>query len=334
MLEGNVLVTGGAGFLARAIYRRARREGWNARFTALSRDDAKHAALQQRFPHVQTVMGDVGKDPVDKLTDLMRGFDIVIHAAASKYVDRAEHQAADTIETNVIGSMKVAEAARRARVGTVIGVSTDKAVQPVNNYGATKLLMERIFQEAARLSDTRFVLCRYGNVMASTGSVLAIFRELVRQGKPIRLTDPQMTRFWMTADDAIDTILAAYMAPNGTVTIPRCRAMTMKDLVLTALGLDDATELPDDGSVEIVGIRPGEKRHESLVQQQESIRTERVHWAHSSSRDPHDWQWLRIYPPDTEPRNESAFEIRSDAPPGGWISRAEMRAAVADAEHI
>lgn len=333
MLEGNVLITGGAGFLARAIYRRAQRQGWSARFTALSRDDAKHAALQQRFPHVQTVLGDVGKDPVEKLTDIMRGFDVVIHAAASKYVDRAEHQAADTIETNVIGSLQVAEAARRARVGTVLGISTDKATAPVNNYGATKFLMERIFQEAARLSDTRFVLCRYGNVMASTGSVLAIFRELVRLGKPIQLTDPQMTRFWMTADEAIDTILGAYMAPNGTVTIPKCRAMSMRELVLTALGRDELNDLPEDGSVEIVGIRPGEKRHEALVQAQESVRIERVYHQYGGQH-PDNWEWLRIHPPDTPIRNESAFEVRSDAPPGGWISRAEMRAAVADAENI
>lgn len=339
-LSGKWLVTGGAGFLARGIYRRARVEQWDAQFTCLSRDDAKHAALQRRFPEVDTVIADVGLAPVDYLTALMRGFDGVIHAAASKYVDRAEHFARATIETNVVGSMHVAEAAMRARVPQVIGISTDKAVAPVNNYGATKFLMERTFQEADRLSDTKFTLVRYGNVVASTGSVIQSFMQAVREEKPIRLTDPAMTRFWMSADEAVDTVLAGLAAPGGMVVIPRCRSMRMDDLALMALGYPGHDLLPtsdvpgpDRGRVEIIGVRPGEKRHEALLQRSESVRARGMKAGGIASYS--DWQWLYLAPPDTQP-NEGAteFEVMSNAPPGGWIGFDEMRAIVADAEAV
>lgn len=255
MLTGNILVTGGAGFLARAIYRRARREAWPIHWVCASRDDSKHSALQRLYPEVETVIADVGLDSVHRLTDLMRGFDTVIHAAAWKYVDRGEHEARAVTQTNVVGSMQVAEAAMRARVPRVVGVSTDKAVAPVNNYGATKFLMERIFQESARLSETRFTLVRYGNVVGSTGSVIPMFNAAAREGRPIRLTDPSMTRFWMSPDEAVDTVLAGLDAPNGTVTIPACRSMSMHDLTLMALGYEGHDVLPTDGRVEVIGIR-------------------------------------------------------------------------------
>lgn len=323
MLSGNVLVTGGAGFLARAIYRRARAENWPARFTCMSRDDAKHAALQKRFPEVECVVADVGLVDVPRLTDLMRGFDTVIHAAAWKYVDRGEGQARATIETNVIGSLNVAEAARRARVERVVGISTDKATQPVNNYGATKFLMERIFQEADEgLGGTRFNLCRYGNVAGSTGSVIPNFMAAAAEGRMIHLTDPGMTRFWMSPDEAVDTVLHALSAPRGSVTVPACRSMSMHDLTLMALGASEHGPLEpyiERGLVDIVGMRPGEKRHEALVHRQESIRAERAR------------EWVYIYPPIAAPMNVVEFEITSDKPQNGWMGVEEMRAIVADA---
>jgi len=329
MLAGNVLITGGAGFLGRAIIGRALAEQWPARFTVLSRDDAKHAALQKRYPHVETVLGDVSTLSRDRLTLLLRGFDLVIHAAASKYVDRSEHSAWDTIQTNVEGSRRVAEAAILARVPRVVGVSTDKAVAPRNNYGATKMLMERLFQEADRLSeDTTFTLCRYGNVVASTGSVLALFQQWVAEGKPILLTDSRMTRFWMSPDEAIDTVLQATRAPGGVVVIPRCRSMDMHDVALTALGYDEHRPLPTvdegQGRVEIIGLRPGEKLHEALLSSDESIRATRW-WDSTAADDPHSWRWIYVSPPDSEPVNESPFEVVSNQPPGGWIGPREMR---------
>lgn len=332
MLTGDVLVTGGAGYLARGLYRRARREGWTARFTCLSRDDAKHAALQRRFPEVECVVADVGLTDAAQLTDLMRGFDTVIHAAAWKYVDRGEHEARATIETNVLGSLKVAESASRARVRQVIGISTDKAVAPVNTYGGSKFLMERIFQEANRRTDTTFTVVRYGNVVGSTGSVIPTFMDAAREGRPIRLTDPEMTRFWMSIDEAVDTVLAGLAAPGGTVVVPACRSMTMHDLTLMALGYDRHEALPEDGRVEIIGVRPGEKRHEALVQMQESVRAQ---WAPAATGDAEGrGRFVQIAPPDSAPRNDQPFELRSDDPPRGWMGLVEMRAIIADAEQV
>ncbi len=325
MLSGNVLITGGAGFLGRGIIRRALRENWDARIVVLSRDDSKHAALQRRYPEVECVLGDVGLDTVDRLASLMRGFDTVIHAAASKYVDRSERAAIATIQTNVIGTMQVAEAASRARVRDAVVISTDKACAPVNVYGASKFIGERIFQEADRTSATRFVGCRYGNVVGSTGSVIPLFMGWVDEGKPIRLTDPRMTRFWMGIDEAVDVIVRSLhrSTPGGTIVIPSMRASTMKDLARMALGYNEHGELPDDGRVEIIGIRPGEKRHEAIVNMQESVRCTRMEGG-----------YYYLASPDSDPTNPNAFEIVSSAPPGGSIPINELRHLVEEAADV
>jgi FlaA1/EpsC-like NDP-sugar epimerase len=200
----------------------------------------------------------------------------------------------------------------------------------VNNYGATKFLMERIFQESARLSDTRFTVVRYGNVVGSTGSVIPMFMQAVAEGLPIRLTDPGMTRFWMSPDEAVDTVLMGLDAPNGHVLIPTCRAMTMADLVGMALGYDEHRSLDAaiaEGRVGIIGVRPGEKRHEALVHRQESVRVPLVLDMAAS-------HFITIAPPDTAPCNDTPFEITSDNPPGGWIGATEMRVIIADAAHV
>lgn len=340
MLDGTVLITGGAGFLGRAIIKRSVEEQWPARITVMSRDDAKHAALQKRWPHVDALLGDVGTMPIEQMTLLMRGFDTVIHAAASKYVDRSEHAAFDTTQTNVEGSRRVALAAIAARVRRVVGVSTDKAVAPLNNYGATKFLMERLFQEADRLSDTRFTVCRYGNVVASTGSVLAIFMALVAEGQPIRLTHPGMTRFWMSPGEAVTTVLDAIDAPRGTLLIPRCRAMEMHDVALTALGYEQHDALPTDGRVEIIGLRPGEKMHEALLQRAESTRAVPGGrpWPNGTgferTSDPRVASYIYVLPPDAPTQSESEFEIVSSQPPGGWLGPKDLRAIVAESAAI
>ena len=325
MLTGNILITGGAGFLGRGIIRRARREDWDARIVVLSRDDSKHAALQARYPEVECVIGDVGLDSVNYLASLMTGFDTVIHAAASKYVDRSERAAIATVKTNVYGTQQVAEAASRARVRDAVVISTDKACAPINNYGATKFLAERIFQESNRLSATRFVGCRYGNVVGSTGSVIPLFMSWVDEGKPIRLTDPRMTRFWMGVDEAIDVTLRALdrRTPGGTVVIPSMRSATMQALARMALGYNEHGDLPDDGRVEIIGIRPGEKRHEAIVNFQESVRCTRE-----------DDRYYHLAAPDSDPTSPIGFEITSDSPPGGAIPITELRHLVEDAADV
>ncbi len=330
-LEGRVLITGGAGFLARGIYRRALAEHWPAEFTCLSRDDAKHAELQSRYPWVQTVLGDVGTIDVDRLTDLMRGFDIVIHAAASKYVDRAEHAAFDTVRTNIEGSRRVAEAALRAHVKIAVAISTDKACHPVNIYGATKLVMERLWQEAAGREPnlTVFVGVRYGNVVGSTGSVLTLFEKQIAEGG-IKLTDPEMTRFWMSIDEAVNTILIAVNGTSpgavhtGTITIPAMRAMRMRDVVNAALGGDEiGAVLPDN--IEIIGMRPGEKKHEAIVHRQESVRVMKAAGPLG---------YRHLHPPGVNFSSVDPYEITSADPPRGWLSPGDLRAMVDDAATV
>lgn len=269
-LEGKVFIDGGAGFLPRALYRRAFAEGWDCTFTAFSRDDQKHARLNRQFPEVRCIRGDIADD-VTKLEAAMLGHDIVIHAAAAKYVDLAEMNAFETVRQNVLGSENVIKAAVNARVKRVIGISTDKACGPVNVYGLTKAIMERLFFEAGRWTNgrTAFSLVRYGNVIGSTGSVFTRFQEQVNRGEPLQITNPEMTRFYLTADEAVDILLAAV---DGKCLIPLwLKQMSTMDLARAATGSG-----PDDAAPchTVIGQRPGEKVHESLMDHAESARCE------------------------------------------------------------
>jgi len=330
-LSGRVLVTGGSGFIARALYLRARRENWPVEFTAMSRDDHKHARLAQRFPEVRFVAMDVRAD-VSRQAALFRGHDTVIHAAASKHVDLAEFAAWETAEVNIEGSQRVAIAAIEARVSRVIGISTDKACQPANQYGLTKAVMERLLQEADGMSDTAFTLVRYGNVIGSTGSVVPKFRDLIARGLPIHLTNPEMTRFWMGHEEAVDTILYGLTeAERGTITIPRPRAMSLYDLARTALDIVDDTPI-DPSLVVVDGARPGEKMHEELISMAESLRVvsslENRYYeiaAPAASRTTARYQ--EVLPP-------LPFRVGSDAPPAGWVKPSEMRTLMASAEEV
>lgn len=261
MLTGNVFVTGGAGFLARGLYARARRESWPCRFTAFSRDDHKHAALLRDYPEVRFVRGDVAGDS-DLLAAAMAGHQLVIHAAASKHVDLAEYAVWETQRVNVEGSMSVAWAAIAARVPRVVAISTDKACHPVNTYGLTKALMEKLLIEANQLSDeTVFTLTRYGNVIGSTGSVVTVWKAMLAKDGFVTATDPDMTRFWLSVDQAVDLIEMAAEAPAGTILIPRLPALAMRDL--------RDWYLPG-AEFRYGGLRPGEKRFEELLTAEEA----------------------------------------------------------------
>lgn len=300
-LSGNVFVTGGAGFLARALYTRARREGWPCRFTCFSRDDHKHAALLRDFPEVAFVRGDVAGDG-ELLAAAMAGHQLVIHAAAAKHVDLSELNVWDTKLVNVDGSQSVAWAAIKARVARVIGISTDKVCHPVNTYGLTKALMERLFIEANRLSDrTGFVLTRYGNVLGSTGSVLTVWKAMLAKDGFVTATDPEMTRFWLTADQAVDLILIAEGAPLGTITIPRAPALAMSDM--------RAWFLPE-ADFRYQGLRPGEKRYEELLTREEGP------FACKPICNPHDPNsfFHLLYPQTEQPLALGVDDYRSDRP--------------------
>ena len=322
-LSGNILVTCGAGFIARAIYARAREEGWQAQFTCVSRDDAKHVGLRERFPEVACYPFDVGRDADDTLTALMRGHDLVIHAAAMKHVDLAEFTPEHVVRTNIDGSAQVARCAHRAGVGSVIAISTDKACEPVNIYGMTKAVMERIFVEWDQRADqTAYRVVRYGNVIGSSGSVIPRFEQMLASTGVLQLTDPTMTRFWMSANEAIDTIVAAenWMA-SGVVTVPKPRALSLHDLALVVLGADQhEPELPP-GKVEIIGRRPGEKRHEKLIVRAESVRTIDA------------GDFYTILPPGSASGTDD-FEVVSNDPPNGQLGVSEMRDFIQQARSI
>lgn len=257
-MEGTVLVTGGSGSLGNAILRRATAEKWDASFVVYSRDEVKQATMRERYPDVRYLLGDV-RD-AESLESAMRGVDVVIHAAAYKRVPEAERETMACVQANVVGSMTVVREAVRAGIPRVIGISTDKASAPINAYGQSKALMERLFQSGGR-PGVALTLVRYGNVIASTGSVVPALRAQVAKGLPLTLTDPAMTRFWLTLDDAVDLIIDGLTLETGSILIPKSWASTMAVM---------AEAIAPGHPIHEVGFRAGEKRHEQLLNQHEA----------------------------------------------------------------
>lgn len=263
MLGGKVLITGGTGYLGRAILARAAREQWTAQFTIFSRDEQKQAVCKRKYSDANYILGDVRN--TDQLELAFAGHDTVIHTAAIKFIPEAEFNVSECIDINVHGSASVIRAARRANVQTVIGISTDKACAPVNTYGMTKSLMERLFGEASHIAcDTHYVCCRYGNVIGSTGSVIPVFEQQLHDYGIVTVTDPLMSRYFITADEAIDIILRTGGINNGSTVIPTPKSMTTGDLALCIAGSPD--------KIKLIGLRPGEKMHENMINESESAR--------------------------------------------------------------
>ena len=258
--QSNIFVTGGAGTLGKALARKRQREGWTGRFTVYSTSPWKHAELRREFPDVMCVQGDIRNAETLKLA--MLGHDVVIHAAAVKYIPDSEYASLDTIDVNVYGSEIVCQAAREVGVRHCLGISTDKACHPANAYGASKMLMEKVLQEYARAGgDTRFHLVRYGNVLESVGSVIETWRKCLDEGKPIRITDPEMTRFWLSPAMAADHVVASLSLPSGRIYVPMEKALDIGQLLNYTIGA--AVEF------ERIPLRPGEKLHETLLTEDE-----------------------------------------------------------------
>lgn len=271
-----VFMTGGAGFLGRAIMRRAAHaHPGQFDFTIFSRDEAKHARARHEFPDARYLLGDVKHLANVELA--MAGHDLVIHAGAMKYVPEGERNVSEAIAVNVQGSWNICTAALRTGVSRVIGISTDKACQPVNVYGMTKLLMERLFQEANGVTNhCRFNLVRYGNVISSTGSVIPLFRHQAREGT-ITLTDPSMTRFWLRIEEAVDLVWAAMAEEDGgTILIPRLRSLTMAGVATACAIVELGEAKANQVARTIIGQRFGEKIHEELLSRVERIYTEMI----------------------------------------------------------
>lgn len=266
-LGGNVLITGGAGFLGRGIMRRAQRDNWPCRFIIASRDEMKHITARLKYPDARYIVCDVLDSA--RLSLIMQGVDVVIHAAAAKHIPVCERQPSEALRVNIDGTRCVIDAAYSAGVKRVILISTDKACEPVNTYGATKMLVERLVFESEEFPHplTTLVGCRYGNIIGSTGSVWPVFKAQRERDGQLSVTDPIMTRYFWGIDDAVDLIVASLSAPNGSVVLPTLHAMVMHELA------DYLSQLWDLPAYKIVGRRPGEKTHEMLLSPSEVQRT-------------------------------------------------------------
>ena len=259
-----ILITGGTGSfgngITKAIHERFRPE----RLIIFSRDEMKQSDMAQVFPladypAIRFFIGDV-RDR-DRLEMAMRGVDVVIHAAALKQVPAAEYNPIECINTNVLGAENVVQSAIRTGVSKVIALSTDKAANPINLYGASKLASDKIFVAANNLSGsdgTRFSVVRYGNVIGSRGSVIPMFRKLIEgNAESLPITDPRMTRFWITLEQGVNFVLSSLtIMQGGEVFVPKIPSMNIVDMAEAV-----APGFPH----RIVGIRPGEKLHEILI---------------------------------------------------------------------
>jgi UDP-glucose 4-epimerase len=287
LLEGKrVLVTGGTGSLGKRLVDRllTGELGRPERIVVFSRDEAKQHEMRLAYLNRETatdeiIYSDSSEGLVFQIGDVrdydvvrsavMRA-DVVFHAAALKQVPNCEYFPFEAVQTNVVGARNIARAVEEpgSAVGLVVGISTDKACKPINVMGMTKALQERIFVTAnLRCAGTRFVAVRYGNVIASRGSVLPVFVAQAESGGPVTVTAPEMTRFFLSLDEAVDTVVAAANeAEAGEIYIPRVPAALVADIARAVIG---------DRDVEITftGIRPGEKIHEILVSEEECHRT-------------------------------------------------------------
>lgn len=287
LFEGkNIVVTGGTGSLGQVLTRRllTGRDGLPESVTVFSRDEAKQHYMRLEFMERSTatdevifensrqalrfIIGDVRDEA--SLLRAVRGADIVFSAAALKQVPSCEYFPWEAVRTNIEGAENLVRAIAQNElpVETVVGISTDKACKPVNVMGMTKAIQERVYIEGnLRAPATRFIAARYGNVLASRGSVVPLFMDQITAGGPVTITTPEMTRFLLTLDDAVDTIFAAVRAAApGETYIPQCPSAKMTDLAAFLIGDRDIETV-------VTGIRPGEKIHESLLSEEEATRT-------------------------------------------------------------
>jgi FlaA1/EpsC-like NDP-sugar epimerase len=290
--DKRVLITGGTGSLGKVLARRllSGEAGDPAKVIIFSRDEAKQHFMRLEYQQkaaatdeiiyrnfqrrLEFRIGDV-RD-FHSIASALRDADVVVNAAALKQVPTCEYYPYEAVKTNILGPENIVRAIQELNlpIETVVGVSTDKACKPINAMGMTKALQERVFIQANMLCpSTRFVCVRYGNVLASRGSVIPLFQEQIRTGGPVTITTPDMTRFLLSLDDAVDTIFAAVKdGLPGETYIPQAASALVTNVALALIG-----ERRID--IKFVGVRPGEKTHESLISEEEAYRTvERGKW--------------------------------------------------------
>ena len=269
MFEGNtLLITGGTGSFGNAVLRRFLQTDIGE-IRIFSRDEKKQDDMRKRYgsDKLKFYIGDV-RDPAS-VVNAMRGVDYVFHAAALKQVPSCEFHPMEAVKTNVIGTENATEAAIQCSVKRMICLSTDKAVYPINAMGISKAMMEKVFVAKSRNVDpAKTTICgtRYGNVMASRGSVIPLFVNQINAGQPITITDADMTRFMMTLDDAVDLVLYAFEHGNsGDIFVQKAPAATIETLAHALTGLLGKPDHP----IHVIGTRHGEKKHETLLSREE-----------------------------------------------------------------
>jgi len=272
MIEKTILIIGGTGALGKTLTDRYHKDN---NIIILSRDEHKHVNMQRTYPNVKYTIGDV-KDK-DSILQALNEFkpNIVINTAALKHVPICESNPYESVKTNIIGHKNLIDCISvcNHQIETLMFISTDKACAPINVYGQCKAISERLYIDFAnKQTDIKVVLCRYGNVLESTGSVIPFFKQLLESGaKELPITHKDMTRFLLTLDEAVELIDWAYMhgESHGKIVIPNIKALKVTDIA-KSLGRSYGHK---DIKLKYIGVRPGEKLHEAMISETESFRS-------------------------------------------------------------
>jgi len=319
--EQSILITGGTGSFGRKFVEVMLKDFHPRRLIIFSRDELKqHEMRADGFDHpsLRYFIGDVRDQR--RLFRAMHGVDIVVHAAALKQVPACEYNPIEAILTNIMGGRNVIEAALDAGVGRVMALSTDKAVNPINLYGATKLAAEKLFVQSnayAAGTGTRFACVRYGNVFGSRGSVVPVFLRQRETGS-LTITDERMTRFWLTIEQGVRfTIACIERMQGGEVFVPKIPSMKVVDL---------AKAIAPEAEIEVIGIRPGEKLHEVLISEDEARHT--LDLEEFFVVEPPASPWFGLGWRDRGKPLPEGFSYRSDNNQH-WLSVEEIRSMVA-----
>jgi UDP-N-acetylglucosamine 4,6-dehydratase len=310
----SLLITGGTGSFGKRFVATALERLELKKLVILSRDELKQYEMQQVYdaPSMRYFLGDV-RDP-DRLHRAFEGIDVVVHAAALKQVPAAEFNPFEAIKTNVIGAENIVNAAIDQGVQRVLALSTDKAANPINVYGATKLCSDKLFVAGnvySGVRDTRFSVVRYGNVVGSRGSVIPFFMSRRKTGT-LPITDPRMTRFWITLQQGVDFVIDCieHMS-GGELFVPKIPSMNIMDL---------AAAIAPECKHDIVGIRPGEKLHEVMVPEDDARNTVELEDRYVILP-PFDWAWLDGY--KNYKRCPEGFRYSSDTN-DRWLKKEQL----------
>jgi UDP-N-acetylglucosamine 4,6-dehydratase/5-epimerase len=319
----SILVTGGTGSFGQEFIRRILERHFLKRVVIYSRDELKQFEMQQRFsdPALRYFIGDVRDG--GRLYRALNGIDIVVHAAALKQVPAAEYNPIECIKTNVIGAENVINACIDQKIKKVVALSTDKAVNPVNLYGASKLCSDKLFVAANHLAGKdgpRFSVVRYGNVIGSRGSVVPFFKERAKTGK-LPITDRRMTRFWIKLSEGAAFVERCIrLMRGGEIFIPKIPSMRITDL---------ATAIGPDCKQDIIGIRPGEKLHELLITRDDARHTLEFDDYYVIQPNVHMWDQTQSKSYDgMEGRSVPAeFDYASDSNPQ-WLDAMQLKSVI------